>query len=130
VTAATGSIAELQFEALRTSYPGSELLPLPGGIWLVRVPGVPLPLGWNQTATSVWFLVPVGFPAANPDCFFADSELRLASGGMPGASGVQPIPHTGTPHTWFSWHVTAWNPGRDTLLTYVRVIRDRLSRAQ
>ena len=125
-----GSIAELHFEALRAAYPGSDMQGLPGGIWLVRVPGVPLPAGWNQPATTVWFLVPVGYPSATPDCFYADLPLRLANGAMPGASGLQQIPHVGTQYMWFSWHVGSWNPGRDTLLTYVRVIRDRLSRAQ
>ena len=125
-----GSIAELQFQLLEKQYPGSELHPAPGGIWLVRVPGVPIPPGWNQTATAVWFIVPAGYPSANPDCFYADPSLRLAGGGMPGASGMQVLPNTGAQHMWFSWHVAGWNPTRDSLLTYVRVIRDRLNRPQ
>jgi hypothetical protein len=130
MTAAVGSFAELQLESLVTAFPGSELQSLPDGLSLVRVPDLPLPAGWNQSKTTVWFVVPVGFPTANPDCFFADVSLRLASGAMPGASGMQTIPHLGGQHMWFSWHVTGWNAGRDTLLTFVRVIRDRLNRPQ
>ncbi len=128
--AAMSSIAELQFESLKEAYPGSELQTLPGGTWLVRVPDVSLPAGWNQPVTTISFVVPVGYPAANPDCFYADLALRLASGTMPAASGLQAIPGVGAQQMWFSWHIGSWNPGRDTLLTYVRVIRDRLSRAQ
>ena len=130
MTAAVGSIAEVQFEELKEAFPGAEMQALPGGLWVVRVPEVGLPAGWNQSVTTVWFLVPVGYPSANPDCFYADSSLRLASGAMPGATGVQAIPHVNSQHLWFSWHVGSWSAGRDTLLTYLRVIRDRLSRPQ
>lgn len=124
------SIAELQFESLKEAYPGSAIQALSGGTWLVRVPDISLPAGWNQPVTTISFVVPVGYPAARPDCFYADLALRLASGMMPASSGLQPVPDAGAQQLWFSWHVGSWNPGRDTLLTYVRVIRDRLNRAQ
>lgn len=128
MTTEAASIAELQFEALAERFPGSSMTALPGNLWLVTVPDVALPAGWNQTSTAVSFVVPVGFPSANPDCFFADLSLRLASGAMPTASNFQPIPGTNAQAMWFSWHVAGWNPVRDTLTTYVHVIRDRLQR--
>jgi|SRR5690242_10931560 len=124
------SVAELQFEILRQQYPGSRLERLSDGTLLVSVPEVRLPSGWNQDSTTILFLVPVGYPAARPDCFWADSSLRLLNNAMPANSGVQQIPQTGLTQLWFSWHVATWNPGRDSLMTYARVIRDRLARAQ
>lgn len=124
------SIAELQLDTLQQSYPGSRLERLSDGTLLVSIPDVRLPPGWNQDSTTVRFLVPVGYPVAQPDCFWADSSLRLANNAMPASSGVQQIPQTGLTQLWFSWHVATWNPGRDSLITYARVIRDRLARPQ
>lgn len=125
------TVAALQLDALKEAFPGSTLEPLPGGVELVEVPEVPLAPGWNKSTTTVWFLIPVGFPSATPDCFFADVDLRLANGAQPANSNVQEIPNAGKgPHVWFSWHTSGWRPTRDTLLTYMRVIRDRLNRAQ
>jgi hypothetical protein len=119
-----------QIAELQETSPGANATPLPDGTTLVSLPDVPLPAGWNQDRTHVWFLVPVGYPAARPDCFFADAGLRLAHGQMPQNTGMQGLPGTGSPHVWFSWHLQAWDPSRDTLLTFARVARDRLHRAQ
>src|SRR5690348_18078468 len=73
------SVAELQFEILRQQYPGSRLERLSDGTLLVSVPEVRLPSGWNQDSTTILFLVPVGYPAARPDCFRSEehtSELQ------------------------------------------------------
>ena len=93
-----------------------------------RVPAVPLPPGWSKSASGVRFLVPVAYPFAALDCFWADEELRLASGQLPASSGSpNPIPETGQSGLWFSWHlVGAWNPNRDTLSSWVNTIHDRL----
>ncbi len=99
---------------------------LPNGAILVTLPAVPLGTGWSQTATAVRFLVPVGYPMARPDCFWADQSLRLANGALPQASNVQPIPESGETGLWFSWHVAHWDPNRDSLQTYVHVIQSRL----
>lgn len=119
-----GQLAELQ-----VATPGAAASPLPDGTALVYLPDVVLPTGWNRERTQVWFLVPVGYPAARPDCFFADPELRLMHGGLPQNTGLQGLPGTGVPHLWFSWHLQAWDPARDTLLTFARVALDRLHRA-
>lgn len=120
-------LIEEQFGALRRVFPGANALARPDGTVLVTVPGLRLPPGWNQDVTSVSFVVPVGYPMAKPDCFWADSSLRLAGGGMPANTNLNPVPGTNEPRLWFSWHVSAWNPASDGLLAYVRVIQKRLS---
>lgn len=124
-----------QFEALRRRYPGAELRELPSGACLVTLPGYGLPTGWSQRETVVRFLVPVGYPGPFPDCFWAESGLRLADGQMPHASQENhAIPETEMQGLWFSWHIVDqnlnWNPSRDSLETYAGVIAERFRRLQ
>lgn len=93
---------------------------------VVAVPDVRLPPGWSKATSTVWFVVPAGYPAAQPDCFWADGDLRLADGSMPQNSGLQAIPSTQTQALWFSWHLSQWRPGRDHLVTYARFVARRL----
>lgn len=103
---------------------------LPNGGVLILVPGVPV-TGWNRDTVDVLFVAPPGYPAAQPDCFWVEPrEFRLANGATPkGSNDSNPIPgdvEANRSTTWFSWHVQSWNPNRDTLKTYFRVILDRL----
>lgn len=100
---------------------------LPSGAVLITVEDVALPVGWNRDRTHVRFVAPAGYPFAQPDCFWADPGLALANGLVPQSSNPQqPIPETNEPGTWFSWHVQHWNPNRDSLLSFFRVIEQRL----
>lgn len=83
-----------------------------------------LPSGWSSSRTCVQFLLPVAFPSAQPDCFFADLDLRLADGTMPMNSGIQPL--DGSDLLWFSWHLSSWSPATDNTATYLRFIERRL----
>jgi len=116
-----------QFAILQGYESGATLQQLPDGSHLITVPNVRLPTGWSKQATGVKFLAPVGYPFSKPDCFWADQDLRLANGTPPINTGVNPLPHVGPGHLWFSWHVTVWNPNFDNLLTYWYVIKRRLS---
>lgn len=122
--------AEAQLEAIRSIFPAASAEPRADGAVLITVPDVPLPPGWNRPTTTIYFMAPSGYPAAQPDCFWADASLRLANGGMPHATNIMPIPGDATPRVWFSWHLTGgcWNPLRDTLLSYVRTIQGRFAR--
>jgi hypothetical protein len=128
-TAVDPAIAD-QFEDLVRIYPDAEVTPVPGGLGLVSVPNIPLGNGWNQQMTTVHFLIPNGYPTARPDCFWADAELRTANGDMPANAAQNPIPGRAGPHVWFSWHLASWQPARDSLITYLRVIRERLAQAR
>lgn len=121
---------EEQFEILRTEFPRAGLERLPDGSNVVVIPGFPLPPGWSKTETELMFVAPVGYPFSRPDCFWTESDLRLAGGGVPKNTGTNPIPNQTSPHLWFSWHVAAWNPNSDNLLTYLHVIDRRFEDAQ
>ena len=124
------SLLELHLQRLQQKYPSANIQPLPNGSYLVTVPGVPLKAGWSRTATTVYFLAPVGYPMAQPDCFWADGDLRLQHGGMPKNSGQQALPNGNQPVVWFSWHPNGWNPNKDDLRAYMKVIEDRLAKSE
>ncbi len=124
-----------QFEGLRSKYQDSTLTELPSTAALVCIPNFKIPNGWNTQNTKVWFIVPAGYPGPCPDCFWADSNLRLASGAIPQAANLtNQIPEAGIVALWFSWHVQDiqknWNPNRDELITYAGIIYDRFCKLQ
>src|SRR4051794_4527251 len=87
---ARSQLLSAQLTEAAQAYPGTCASALPDGTHVVEVP-VQLPPGWSRTHTTIRFLVPVAFPAAQLDCFYADADLRLANGGMPMNSGMQPL---------------------------------------
>jgi len=120
-----------QFDALRAEFPSATIEPLPSGAALISIPEFQLPPGWSQPRTTVRFLAPVGYPLAKPDSFWASPQLRLQNGAMPQAANQSPVPEVnGAPQLMFSWHLGKWNPNRDCLLTYLRVIEQRLRQVQ
>jgi hypothetical protein len=112
---------------LAEAFLGSEIEALPDGSHVVLVP-VALPSGWSREQVTVRFVVPIPYPAAQLDCFYADVDLRLANGVQPTNSGFQAL--NGQNYLWFSWHLAHWDPTRDTLLTFTRFINERLRRVQ
>jgi hypothetical protein len=68
---------------------------------VVAVPDLPLGPGWNQPTTEVCFVV----PAAQPDCFYTDPQLRLAGGQLPTNSALNEL--DGRQLLWFSWHLAS-----------------------
>lgn len=108
---------------------------LPNGGHLITVPGVDIGPGWNNERVTVLFLAPPGYPAARPDCFWVEpTGLRLASGATPQATNdSNPIVGDNLPGrrtTWFSWHLQAWNPNTDSLVTFFNAIMIRLKPAR
>lgn len=106
------------------------LIPLPNGSHLISVPGWKLCAGWNRPSANVLFVAPVGYPMAQPDCFWVEpAGFRLADGTTPQAcNDANPIPGdtAGRSTTWFSWHLQSWNPNQDSLKKFFDVIKARL----
>jgi hypothetical protein len=117
---------EQQFQLLKSNYKDAILQRLADGSYLISIPALELPQGWNKGVTEVKFVAPVGYPLARPDCFWTDPDLRLMNGNVPQASSNNPIPNYQGTHWWFSWHLGSWNPNNDNLLTYLNVIKRRL----
>jgi len=124
------SIVRTQFENLLKDYPEATIEERPDGTFVITIPFIPLNGGWNQDRVSVAFIAPVGFPLSQPDCFWTDDSLRLANGGLPKNTGFQTPPFASNPKLWFSWHLAAWNPARNSLKSFIGAIRERLLRAE
>ena len=121
-------VSDAEVHRLRLVNGQARMYDVPGGLTAVIVPELPLPPGWSASETTVRWVLSPGYPAAQPDCFFADVDLRLASGSLPANSGIQQL---GTEQLlWFSWHVQSWRPGRDDLVTYLRFIERRFTDAR
>jgi hypothetical protein len=102
-----------------------ERIPAPNGTTVIELYDFVLPPGWNPPRTSVYFLVPAGYPVARPDTFWTDRGLVSPSGGPPANTGNNQPPGIKPNLLWFSWHPAAWNPNRDNLVNYVAMIRQR-----
>lgn len=122
-------IVDQHFERLKADYSDAQLSRNSDGSAIVTVAHVDLPNGWNKQQTAIKFVVPVGYPVARPDCFWADSDLRLKHGGMPGNTGFNNV-YDLSQHLWFSYHPSIWNPNGDDFVTYMNVIRRRLADAR
>ena len=116
-----------QLAEVAARFEGAALDRLPSGAALIVIPRFALPAGWSKSETTIRFLALANYPFANPDCFWADENLRLANGGEPQNSASNAIPETQLGNLrWFSWHVhNNWNPSRDTLLSWIACIADR-----
>jgi len=121
-------IIEKQFLEIKEHYQSSTIKELLDGKFLITVPDVVIPEGWNKKQVTIWFIVPLGYPVAKPCHFWSDEDLRLIDG-----ITVSNIPlnasFTQTPNEevklWFSWCPNTWNPNRHDLLTYLNIIKTR-----
>lgn len=122
---------ELQDEVVRTNMAtGAHQTAISNGTVVIRIDGLKLPSGWNKTSTTVHFVLPVGYPVARPDTFWTDPDLRLANGGVPANTGTNQQEGVPADRLWFSWHPSAWNANRDTIRTYLEIVRKRFSEAR
>lgn len=139
-----------EIERLRDyRYPQAHAVRAPSGAHLVVVPSVRLH-GYTHDICTVLFLLPPGYPAAQPDHFWIDipdleldplgDELKEDSDGKWRARYWKPKctnRHNRIPEfpqwsatLWFSWHLQMWNPNTDNLITYFNVIGHRLKPAR
>jgi len=122
---------DIHLERLRIRIGDVQVDDVAGTGWVIRIPMVVLPSGWNKQSIRVSIVAPQGYPFAKPDCFWTDEDLRLANGNMPQSTRLNvPIPGVPDPLLWFSWHAKLWNPSRDDLVTWLTLIRQRLSQSQ
>lgn len=124
----TFAVADVELQSIEARYGGVAVLPQPDGSVQVVLESVCLPPGWSRASSRIAFVLPVGYPAAQPDCFFAEDSLRLASGALPQNAGMQQLGNA--TWLWFSWHLTSWTPGRDNAVTFAHFIESRLANAR
>lgn len=99
--------------------------------WVI-VEDLPLPNGYNRSATDVLILIPSGYPETPPDNFYVPAGLRIAENGQPDAFNANHREHEGEPWDRYSWHEDdGWAPAADieagsNLLTFMGTVEERL----
>ena len=120
-------LVQEQFDRLKAcpQYAAAILKTVSNGTHIVEIPEFQLPAGWSRSKTTVYFVVPVGYPQARPDTFWSDPGLTLTSGATPQSTGANQPQGLPAGLLWFSWHPRSWNPNADSLSTYARFIAGR-----
>lgn len=101
-----------------------------GGLICVVIKNWPLPLGYEPAQVDLLLRLPVGFPDAQPDMYWCDPPVRVAAtDSFPQAADLM---ESYLGRTWqrFSRHLPggAWQPGRDTLASYLALIYQGLAK--
>ncbi|MDB6055487.1 MAG: hypothetical protein JWN25_3010 [Verrucomicrobiales bacterium] len=122
-------LLEAQLSELRADHEGVVCTAVGDGSFVVKVAKVDVPVGWTANQIDVWFVVPVQYPSARPDCFWTEASLLLTGELIPQNTGGNVLPGSLStpPLRWYSWHVTQWSALGDTLTTYLQVIRRRFA---
>lgn len=87
----------------------------------------PVPAGYSKKSTDLLLRIPLSYPNGRPDMFWTDQDLTLKGGGVP-RSGDQIETALGKQWRRFSWHPQSWNPGVDSLRTYLEFVNTRLAK--
>lgn len=98
------------------------------GVWFAQIAytDYKIPKGWNKTELQIRFLIPFGYPVAQPKSFWTNVDLRTEDNRHPMQSNPRPDV-LGNMGLWVAWKSEGWNPNHDTLLTFSRVIRQRFN---
>ena len=117
---------------LASAYPGLQVAD--DDSW-VLVPEFRLPRGWVPDRTTVMIIPPRNYPECAPDGFYLDANLRRQRNGSLVAPGhyFQGYRNRYADLGWY-WYCLqdphrCWDPGQDSLLTFVEAIRTYLGTA-
>lgn len=94
---------EAELAIIRRRHPEAEYRA--EGHW-VKVPGYPLPRGWNRSATDTVFQIPAGFPGTPPYGIYVPAGLTYD--GVRPENYTEPAP-TQPPFDGI-WGFLSWNP--------------------
>jgi hypothetical protein len=94
------------------------------GLIYIIIKNHALPPGYNKQYTRLLLKIPLSYPNGNPDMFWTDPDLRLASGASQANTNIENV--LGEPWLRFSWHPQKWNPGIDNLNTFIEFVNRRL----
>ena len=118
-------IKQLELEVETSRQNGEELdVRESDGLIYVIVKDYPLPVGYSKKHTRLLLKIPLSYPNGNPDMFWVDPDLRLASGESQANATIENV--LGEPWLRFSWHPQKWNPVLDNLNTFMEFVNRRL----
>jgi Prokaryotic E2 family E len=104
---------------------------LDGGFACLILREYRLPEGYAPTTTDVLVRLPPGFPDAAPDMWWCSPPVRLTATGAYPIAGDAMESMLGRTWQRFSRHLPSgvWRPGRDSLATYLTLMRADLERS-
>lgn len=113
-----------QIERVRQDYSDLVVTQRSDGTIDLEIPAFELPAGWTKPQTSVMVTVPIGYPDNKPQGFYADPDLKLTSGQQAGGLGGPELINS---RNWarFCWNSDQWDPHRDGLRKYVKIMLSR-----
>jgi hypothetical protein len=109
-------------EWIRRDFGSVETRLQPDGSLHVLVGPFLLPSGWSPASGRILVAVPPGYPSQRPSGFFSEPGI-LAGGGQPRGSGANQV--AGETWTFFCWNPANWDPAKDTLWKYVKLMAER-----
>lgn len=101
-----------------------------GGMVCVVIKGWSTPPGYEPQEVDLLLRLPPTFPDTQPDMYWCDPEVRVAAtGALPQAADLFEE-YLGRRWQRFSRHLNpgAWQPGRDSLASYLALITQALAR--
>jgi Prokaryotic E2 family E len=103
---------------------------LEAGLISLVIKAWPLPEGYEPREVDLLIRLPPGFPDVQPDMYWCDPPVRLARTGVYPQAADQFQGFLGRNWQRFSRHLPpgAWHPGRDSLESYITLIRGELAR--
>lgn len=115
---------------LRLKYPRARIRHGKFGGGMVTIPDFPLPHLWNKQSTTVKFKLADGYPFSPPlNGFVTDHDLRRSNNGMTAmVLHVKDSSVYGDDNAYlrFYWRPQHWRAQKDTIMTFVRLIKIRL----
>lgn len=91
-----------QIERVKRDYPNLELIQQPDGSIQILINDFYLPPHWGKEKTNIMIKLPPGYPQAMPSGFQAQLDGQNWKG--------------------FCWRPSSWNPSKDNLWKWVKLI--------
>lgn len=120
-------LLEPEVEKLREEFGTCDVRSQPDGTVVLVLGPVSLNSGWGIGESRIFLVVPPGYPEQRPQGFFADGGLTLAGGAPAKCSG--PTNVAGEAVTSFCWNPQLWDPAKDDLWKYAKLMAERFDEA-
>jgi hypothetical protein len=120
-------LPELDVEFLNEKNFDCEVLQTAGEVQVV-INDFPFPELYSPRVARLMLRLPSGYPNANPDMFWTNPDVRLASGSYP----LNADYHDPSAGGWQRWsrHDNTWRAGTDDLRTKVASVRRELEKGR
>lgn len=110
-----------ELEELKKEFADLTVSQQPDGRIHVEITGFKLPDGWSPNPTTIFFIIPQGYPQAVPTEFFAEPSVRGPAGRNPNYTSQQQV--DGKTWTRFCWRPQQWDMSSETIWNYVKFIQ-------